>query len=178
MFEVIASIVALVAAAAAVMLIMAARKTDTFRVQRTARIQAPPEKIFPLINDFGNWSAWSPYERKNPAMRRARSGAASGPGAVYAWEGDKNVGKGRMEITEARPPSRITLKLDFERPFKANNMVDFTLEPRGQSTDVTWALYGPLPYMAKVMHTIFNMDRMVGSDFEAGLASLKAIAER
>jgi uncharacterized protein YndB with AHSA1/START domain len=164
--------------AVAAVLVLAATKPDTFVVQRTASINAPPEKIFPLINDFDNWASWSPYEKKDPAMKRTRSGAASGRGSVYAWEGDKNVGKGRMEIAEASPPSRITLKLDFEKPFAAHNIVDFTLEPKGQTTSVTWAMHGPVPYLAKIVHVIFNMDRMVGQDFEAGLANLKALAER
>jgi uncharacterized protein YndB with AHSA1/START domain len=147
-------------------------------VERTASIKAPPEKIFPLINDFDNWGAWSPYEKKDPAMKRTRRGAASGKGAVYAWDGDRNVGKGRMEIADASPPSKVTLKLDFEKPFEAHNIVNFTMEPKGDVTSVTWAMHGPVPYMAKIVHVIFNMDRMVGQDFEAGLANLKALAER
>jgi uncharacterized protein YndB with AHSA1/START domain len=178
MLKVFGIIALLLLVAVAAVLVLAATKPDTFVVQRTASINAPPEKIFPLINDFDNWASWSPYEKKDPAMKRTRSGAASGRGSVYAWEGDKNVGKGRMEIAEASPPSRITLKLDFEKPFAAHNIVDFTLEPKGQSTSVTWAMHGPVPYLAKIVHVIFNMDRMVGQDFEAGLASLKALAER
>ncbi len=178
MLKVVGIIVAVLLVAVAVVLVLAAQKPDTFRVQRTASIKAPPEKIFPLIDNFDNWGAWSPYEKKDPAMKRTRSGAASGKGAVYAWDGDRNVGKGRIEIAEATPPSKVTLTLDFEKPFAAHNIVDFTLEPKGESTNVTWAMRGPVPYIAKIMHVIFNMDRMVGNDFEAGLANLKAIAER
>ena len=178
MLEVFGVIALVLLAAIAVVLVLAAMKPDTFRVQRTASIAAPPEKIFPLINDFDNWGAWSPYEKKDPAMKRTRSGAASGKGSVYEWDGDKNVGKGRMEIAEASPPSRITLKLDFERPFEGHNIVDFTMEPRGKAASVTWAMQGPVPFMAKIMHVIFNMDRMVGKDFETGLANLKTLAER
>ena len=111
-------------------------------------------------------------------MKRMRSGAASGKGAVYAWEGDKNVGKGRMEIADASPPRSVTLKLDFEKPFAAHNMVDFTLQPAGASTNVTWAMQGRVPFIGKIMHVIFNVDRMVGTDFEVGLANMKALAER
>jgi uncharacterized protein YndB with AHSA1/START domain len=162
----------------AAVLIIAATKPDTFRVQRSTTIAAPPEKIFPHINDFHAWTAWSPYERKDPNMKRAFSGAAMGQGAIYEWDGDKNVGRGRIEITEASPPSRGALNLDMLKPFEAHNKVDFTLEPQGSATLVTWAMHGHTPYLAKIMHVFFNMDRMVGGDFEAGLANLKAVAER
>ena len=158
--------------------IAAAMKPDTFEVRRTAAIKAPPEKIFPLINEFDRWSAWSPWEKKDPAMKRTRSGAGSGKGAVYAWEGNGDVGKGRMEITDTAPPSKVTIRLDFEKPFEAHNVVDFMLEPRGDSTDVTWAMRGPAPFFSKVMQVFVSMDKMVGKDFEAGLANLKALAEK
>ena len=161
-----------------VVLANAAAKPDTFRVERTASIKAPPEKIFPLIDNFDNWGAWSPWEKKDPAMKRTRSGAASGKGSVYAWDGDKNVGKGRLEIAEASPPSKVTLKLDFERPFEAHNIVNFTMEPKGDATSVTWAMHGSVSFLAKIVHMFLDMDRMVGQDFEAGLANLKALAER
>ena len=156
----------------------AATKPDTFRVQRAANIKAPPEKIFSLINDLHSWGSWSPYEKKDPTMKRTHSGAANGKGAVYAWEGNKEIGKGSMEITESSPSSRVTIKLDFVKPFEAHNIVEFTLEPKGDSTNVTWAMHGPNPYLAKVMSIFFSMDRMVGKDFETGLANLKAVAEK
>ena len=159
-------------------LIYAATRPDSFRVQRATSIKAPPEKIFPLINDFQRWSAWSPYEKKDPTMKRTLSGAPSGKGAVYEWNGNKEIGQGRMEITETAPPSQLTLKLDFSRPFEAHNIVDFTLEPRGDTTQVTWAIHGPSPFMSKVMGIVINMDKMIGKDFEAGLADLKAISEK
>ena len=127
MIKVIASAVGVLVAA---FLIYAATRPDTFRVQRTTTIKAPPEKIFPLINDFQRWGAWSPYEKKDPTMKRTLSGAATGKGAVYEWDGNKDVGKGRMEITESAPPSQVTLQLDFIRPFAAHNIVDFTLEAK------------------------------------------------
>jgi uncharacterized protein YndB with AHSA1/START domain len=178
MRKLIGIVAAVLLVAIAAILVQAAMKPDTFRVERTASIKAPPEKIFPLISDFDNWGAWSPYEKKDPNMKRTRSGAANGKGAVYAWDGDKNVGKGRMEIAEASPPSKVSLKLDFERPFEAHNIVNFTMEPKGDATSVTWAMQGPVPYMAKIAHVIFNMDRMVGRDFEAGLANVKTLAEK
>ena len=159
-------------------LIFAATKPDTFRVQRSSSIKAPPEKIFALINDFHSWVSWSPYETKDPAMKKTFSGPAGGKGAVYEWDGDKNVGKGRMEISDTAPPSNVTIKLDFVKPFEAHNIVVFTLEPKGDSTGVTWAMQGPVPYVAKIVHVFLDMDSMVGKDFESGLANLKAISEK
>jgi uncharacterized protein YndB with AHSA1/START domain len=159
-------------------LIFAATKPDVFRVQRSASIKAPPEKIFALINDFNAWPAWSPWEKKDPAMKRTLGTTTAGKGATYAWEGNKEVGQGRMEITEAVPSSKVALKLDFLKPFEAHNTVDFTLEPKGDSTNVVWAMQGPTPYFVKLVHVFMDMDKMVGKDFEAGLANLKAAAEK
>ena len=156
---------------------VAATRPDTFRVERATRINAPPATVFALINDLRRWSAWSPYERKDPAMKRTYSGAASGPGAAYEWEGNREIGKGRMEITQVSPPSRITLTLDFIKPFKAHNVVEFTLEARGEVTTVTWVLHGPASYASKIMSIFFSIERMVGNDFESGLANLKTVAE-
>jgi uncharacterized protein YndB with AHSA1/START domain len=178
MLKIIAIIAVVIAIPVAAVLVYATTRPDTFRVQRAATIKAPPEKIFATLNDFRNWGAWSPWEKKDPAMKRTYSGAAAGKGAVYEWDGDKNVGQGRMEIADATPPSRLSLKLDFLRPFEAHNMVDFTLEPRGDTTNVTWAMNGRVPYFAKILHMFFDMDRMVGADFEVGLANLKALAEK
>jgi carbon monoxide dehydrogenase subunit G len=160
-------------------LIFAASKPDTFRVQRAISIKAPPAQIFPFINDFDKWSAWSPYEKKDPAMKRNRSGAASGKGAVYAWEGNGEVGVGRMEITDSSPPSKVALNLDFVKPFAGHNSVEFTMEPQGDATNVTWSMQcvGPAPFISKLMQVFFNMDKMVGKDFETGLANLKTVAE-
>jgi len=160
------------------LLAFAATKPDSFQVQRTASVKAPPEKIFPLIDDFQNWGSWSPYENKDPAMKRAHSGPASGKGAVYEWDGDKNVGKGRMEITESSPASKIVIQLDFFKPFEAHNIAEFTLEPQGDTTKVTWAMHGPAPFISKLMQVFINFDNMIGKDFEAGLANLKAVAEK
>lgn len=178
MIKTVAIIVAvLIAVAIAGILILAATKPDTFRVVRTTTIKAPPEKVFAAINDFHSWGAWSPYEKKDPAMKRTLSGAASGKGAMYAWEGDKNVGIGSMEILDTSPPSKVRIRLDFVKPFEAHNIVEFTMEPHGDTTKVTWAMQGPLPYIAKVVHLVFNVDKMVGTDFEIGLANLKALVE-
>jgi len=150
---------------------------DNFRVQRTTSIKAPPEKIFPLINDFHRWGSWSPWEKMDPEMKRTYSGAASGKGAAYAWQGNSKVGEGRMEIADTSPPSKVTIKLDFMKPFEAHNTAEFTLEPKGDSTNVTWAMYGPSEFITKVMGVFVSMDKMIGKDFETGLANLKTVAE-
>ena len=161
-----------------VVLILATNKPDTFRVTRAIDIKAPPEKIFPLIADFHRWTTWSPYEKKDPAMKRSYGGPSGDVGQTYAWDGDKNVGAGRMTLVEASTPSRIQIKLDFARPFEAHNVVAFSLAPHGDTTTVTWDMQGPAPLLAKIVHVFINMDKMVGSDFEIGLANLKTVAEK
>jgi uncharacterized protein YndB with AHSA1/START domain len=183
MLKAIGVVMVTLAVLAAGVIAYAATRPDTFRVQRTTTINAAPETVFALINDFERWPSWSPYEKKDPAMKRSRSGAAAGQGAVYEWSGDSNVGQGRMEILEAKRPEKVLIKLDFLRPFEAHNMAEFTMVPRQNatevmSTEVTWAIYGPNLFIGKVMSLVFNMDKMIGTDFEAGLANLKAIAEK
>ncbi len=168
---------ALIGIAIGAVLAMASTKPNTFRVQRAATIAAPPEKVFALINDFREWSRWSPWEKKDPSMTRTYGGSAAGVGATYAWEGDKNVGKGGMEIVESTHASKIGLKLDFEKPFEAHNRVDFTLTPQVGGTHVDWAMHGPATFMTKIIQVFMNMDKMVGKDFEAGLADMKKAAE-
>lgn len=171
------AILIIVAALIAGVLAYAATKPDTFRVQRSASIKAPPERIFPLINDYRNWAAWSPYERKDPAMKRTFGATTAGKGATYSWEGNKDVGQGGMEIQDSVPSSKVTIRLDFLKPFEAHNIVDFTLQPEGDATKVTWEMHGPAPYFSKLMQVFINMDKMVGTDFEAGLASMRTVAE-
>lgn len=155
----------------------AATKPGAFRVDRATEIKAPQEKVYRLIDDFHHWEVWSPWEKLDPTMKKTFSGAPSGTGAGYAWEGNGKVGVGRMEITNAASPSRVTIKLDFLKPFEAHNTAEFTLEPKGDSTKVTWAMHGTQPFMAKVMSVVINMDKMIGKDFETGLANMKAAAE-
>jgi len=162
----------------AVLLILAAMKPDTFRVQRTTSINAPPDRIFPLINDFHSWPSWSPWENLDPAMKRTHSGSPNGKGAVYEWEGNKKVGSGRMEIMESTPASKIVTKLDFLKPFEAHNTAEYTLTPKGGATDVSWVMHGPSPFFSKVMQVFVSMDKLVGKDFEKGLANLKSVAEK
>lgn len=177
MFKLIALILL---AAVVVVLVLAATQPDTINVQRTARIAAAPERIFPLLSDFhrNSWGAWSPYEDKDPDMQRTLSGAANGVGAVYEWQGDSNIGQGRMEIVTAQVPSKVTIKLDFIKPFAAHNVAEFTLQPQAAGTDVTWSMRGPATFLSKIMGLFLNMDRMIGNDFETGLARLKVIAEQ
>ena len=158
-------------------LIATATRPDTFTIERTGTVNAPPEKVFPFIDDFKRWDAWSPWEKKDPAMQRSFGAITSGKGATYAWSGNKDVGQGSMEITESEPSSRVALKLDFLKPFEAHNAVDFTLTPAASGTDVRWRMQGRNNFIAKIMHMFMNIDKMVGKDFEAGLANLKAAAE-
>jgi Polyketide cyclase / dehydrase and lipid transport len=175
MLKIIAIVVVVLIAG---VLIFAATKPDIFRIQRSASIKASPEKIFAFINDFKRWEVWSPWEKKDPAMKRNYGTTTAGVGATYTWEGNKDVGQGGMQIVESVLPNKIALKLDFVKPFEAHNIVTFTLEPQSGMTKVNWAMEGPLPYFMKVMHLFINVDKMVGKDFEAGLASLAAAAEK
>jgi Polyketide cyclase / dehydrase and lipid transport len=182
MFEIIAIIAVVLAIVLAIVLILAATKPGTFSVQRAITVQAPPESIFPLVNDFHQWGSWSPYENKDPAMKRSYSGAADGKGAIYGWQGNKNVGSGRMEILDSSEPSKIVIKLDFFTPFEGHNTAEFTMLPQGDATNlttnVTWLMHGPASLMSKVMQVFINLDKMIGKDFEIGLANLKRLTEK
>jgi hypothetical protein len=160
-----------------VALFMAWRKPDIFRVERRATIHAPAETVFAGINDLVAWQGWSPWAKKDPNAKATFGTITVGTGATFGWDGDRNVGKGQMTITDSRPVSGVTFRLDFEKPFKGTNIAEFTLTPVAGGTEVVWAMHGPANLMSKVMDLLLNMDRMVGRDFEAGLANLKAIAE-
>ena len=177
MSEIIAVIAVILALAIALVLILATRKPDTFSVMREIVIRAPPATIFALISDFRRWKSWSPWENKDPALQRSFGGADSGKGAVYGWEGNRNVGSGRMEILEAAAPTKIVIKLDFIKPFEGHNTAEFTMRPQGDATHVTWLMHGPCNFMGKIMHVFINMDAMIGKDFAAGLSSLKRLTE-
>jgi hypothetical protein len=177
MFEIVAIVAIVLAVAIAIVLILAATKPDTFSVQRATTVRAPAEKIFALINDFHRWGTWSPYEARDPAMKRSYSGPANGVGAVYGWDGNNNVGAGRMEILDASAPAKIVIKLDFFRPFEGHNTAEFTMLPQGDATNVTWVMQGPASFMSKLMQVFMNLDRMIGKDFEIGLANLKRLTE-
>ena len=168
--------VALVGAAAAVLGI-AAKKPNEFRIRRSTRINTTPDRVYPHLIDFRKWEAWSPWEKLDPALKRTHSGAASGKGAVYDWEGNSKAGKGRMEITDTSAPNRVVIAIHFIKPFEARNVVEFQLEPSGGGTDVTWSMSGSNPFVMKVMGVFTDMDQMIGKDFEKGLAALKMVSE-
>ena len=170
--KIVVAIVVLLAA----ILLFAATKPDIFRIQRSLVIQAPAEKIFPLINDLHNWPQWAPQDREDSTMKRTFSGAESGVGAMSGWSGTGQTGAGRMAITESTPAKSVTVDVDWRRPFAARNINEFTLDPDGASTKVTWSMHGPNLYMMKLMSVFTNMDRMMGQHFESGLANLKQAA--
>src|SRR5687768_12670371 len=154
-----------------------AARPSRFRIVRTATMRAPVAAVFAQINDFRHWQAWSPWARRDPAMKQTYEGAAGGAGAVYTWEGNKEVGKGRMTLVESRAGERITIAMEFFAPFAATATTEFTFTPRGDGTEVTWAMSGTRSFVAKGLDMVMNMDRMVGGDFEKGLASMKSIVE-
>lgn len=174
-----AQILALVAAVVLVGFIAyVASRPGELRVTRRATIAAPPDRIFAQLANLPGWRAWSPWEKKDPAMKRTFAGPESGVGAAYAWEGNKDVGSGRMEITQATPASKVVIALHFLKPFEARNTAEFTLEPEGNGTRVTWEMSGPANFLSKLMGVFMDMDRMIGKDFEEGLANLKALCEQ
>ena len=159
-------------------LVYAATLSNTFQVQRSLRINASPEKIYPLINNMRGMNSWNPFAEADPEIKITYSGPESGKGARYDWTGNSKVGEGNIEITDASAPNRVTLQLNMLKPLEAHNTVVFTLVPNGDGTDVIWAMNGERPFIGKVMDAVFNMDRMVGGQFEKGLAKLKSIAEK
>jgi hypothetical protein len=175
----IAALALIVAVAIAALLLYAASRPDVIRIERSVHIAAPSERIRPLIDDMQLFNTWNPYNRKDPLMKASYRGPGSGPGAAYDFDGNKNVGKGSIQITEPSGPDRVSMRLDMTAPMACHNAIDFILAPQGDTTtQVTWAMQGPCPFMGKLMGVIFNMDKMVGRDFESGLASLKTLAER
>jgi uncharacterized protein YndB with AHSA1/START domain len=162
----------------AAVLIIAASRPDTFTIQRSRTIQAPPEKIFALIDDFYNWNQWAPQDREDSTMKRTFSGPESGTGAVSEWKSSGSAGSGKMMIAESTAPRKISVKVDFARPFEAHNVNEFTLERSGTSTTVTWSMQGTNLFIMKLMGVAVSMDRMVGKHFDSGLDNLKATAEK
>ena len=150
----------------------------TYAVQRSRTIHAPPERIYPLIADFHQWTRWSPWEEVDPAMERAYSGNGEGVGAVYAWSGNRKAGAGRMEIVEAEENRRVDIALNFDKPFKSSNRTTFTLTPVGDATEVTWRMEGPRTLLMRAFGMVFNMEKVIGGDFEKGLGRLGSTATR
>jgi uncharacterized protein YndB with AHSA1/START domain len=175
MFKIIGFV--LLAAIVAV-LVLAAMKPNSFAVKRSITINAPAAKVHALINDFQAWPRWSPWENKDPGMQRTLSAVTAGTGASYGWLGNKEVGQGEMKISSSTPPSQVVIQLHFMKPFEAKNEVDFRLTPKGEMTEVLWDMHGPSPFINKLMSVFMNFDKMIGKDFEQGLANLKALAEK
>jgi len=175
MFKIVAIVIVVLIAA---FLIYAATMPSSFRVERSAVINAPPEKLFAFISDFRTWEQWSPYEKLDPQMAKTLRGSASGQGAIYEWKGNSNAGSGRIEITEATSPNKVVMTLDMFEPMEGHNLVEFTLQPKSDATEVTWTMNGPSPYISKLMIAAGLMDKMVGGQFEEGLAQLKLVAEK
>jgi uncharacterized protein YndB with AHSA1/START domain len=151
---------------------------DTYTVERSATIDAPPARVYEQIADFHHWRNWSPWEKVDPELKRVYSGAEAGVGAVYGWSGNRKAGQGRMEITETAHPSRIRIDLVFEKPWKARSDIVFTIRPEGSGSHVTWTMTGRKTLMTTVMGIFTSMDKMIGPDFERGLAQLKATTEK
>lgn len=157
--------------------ILVSTRPADFRISRSAKMAAPPAKVFTQVNDFHNWDAWSPWAKLDPNANVTFGGEPSGKGATFAWSGNDKVGAGRQTIVESHPDELIQIKLEFEKPFKATNTAEFTFQPEGDQTLVTWSMFGKNNFMGKAISLIMDCDKMVGPDFEKGLASLKAIVE-
>ena len=160
-----------------VLVVIIALQPADFRVARSTAISAPPAAVFAQVNDFHNWEAWNPWGKIDPAMKQAYEGAPAGTGSVYKWSGNNEVGEGRMTIIESRPSELIRIKLEFFKPFAATNTAEFTFKPDGNQTAVTWSMFGEKNFMAKAVHLFMNMDKMIGGQFDTGLASMKSIVE-
>ena len=158
-------------------ILLVAGQSDEFTVTRSAKISAPPEKIFPHVNDLHNWEAWSPWAKLDPNAKNSFEGAASGVGAAMAWEGNCKVGVGRMTITESKPSESICFRLDFKKPMKATNLAELNFKTEGGQTLVTWSMTGQKNFVGKFFHLLMSCDQMIGGQFEKGLAAIKPIAE-
>jgi hypothetical protein len=170
---------AAVAAVIVVFLIVVALQPSDFRIERSATMRAPAPAAFAQVNDFQNWQAWSPWEKVDPALKRQYEGPKAGTGAVYAWQGNKDVGEGRMTIMESRPAELVRIKLEFFKPFAATNTAEFSFKPAGaDTTAVTWSMAGQNTFLSKAISLFIDMDRMVGGMFDQGLTQMKAIVER
>ncbi len=171
------TILIVLAAVALVVVVVVAMQPSEFRVTRSTTVAAPPAAVFAQVNDFHRWEAWNPWGKIDPAMKQTYQGAPAGTGAIYTWTGNKEVGEGRMTLTESRPNDLIRIKLEFFKPFAATNTAEFTFMPEGNQTLVTWSMRGDNNFMAKAIHLFINMDKMIGGQFEEGLESMKSVVE-
>jgi uncharacterized protein YndB with AHSA1/START domain len=171
-------VVAVVALVVLAILVIAAFRPGSIQILRSRSIQATPDKVFALIEDFHNWKQWAPQDVDDPALKRTFSGPEHGLGAASEWSGSRNSGQGKMLIVESEPPKKLSIKVDFVKPFEAHNVNEFTLEPAGASTLVTWKMQGTNAYFMKVMGIFMNMDKVMGEHFERGLDNLKIVSEK
>jgi hypothetical protein len=160
-----------------VFVVIVALQPAEFHVARSTTISAPPAAVFAQVNDFHKWEAWNPWGKIDPAMKQSYEGAPAGTGAIYTWAGNKEAGEGRMTIAESRPSELVRVKLEFFKPFAATNAAEFTFKPEGSQTLVMWSMFGEKNFMAKAVHLFMNMDKMIGEQFEKGLASMKSVVE-
>ena len=158
-------------------LIVVATRPGEFRYERSAAINAPPDAVFPLVNDFHNWNGWSPWDKLDPNLKRTYEGPAQGVGAMYGWTGNDDVGEGRMTITDAKANESIKIKLEFIRPFAAVNDTEFTFKPEGAGTKVSWVMSGKNNFMSKAFGLFVDVEEMIGKDFDKGLAQMKQLGE-
>ncbi|MBK8009184.1 MAG: SRPBCC family protein [Rhizobiales bacterium] len=177
-FYIVLGIGAVMITAIVVVLILASMKPNQFRVERSIDIAAPASKIFPYFEDLKQQRNWSPWDQKDPDMKRVYSGADKGVGAVYAWDGNREVGAGQQEIISVRPNEKVEANIDFYRPMRAKNHVEFLLKPAGNGTKASWIIFGPMPFISRVMSIFMSFDKMIGNEFEKGLLQLKVLAEK
>ena len=174
----IIKILAVLAVIILVFLVIVATRPADFRVERSTTILASPIDVFGEVNELKRWDAWSPWMKLDPNAKSTYEGPPAGTGAAMAWAGNRNVGEGRMIITESRPPELIRFRLDFYKPMAGTSTAEFSFKPEGEQTVVTWAMFGKNNFMAKAFGLFVNCDNMVGSQFEKGLASMKSISEK
>jgi hypothetical protein len=177
MLETVLIILLVLAVIVVVFVAVVAMRPAEFRIWRSATIAAPAPDLFAQVNDFHNWEAWSPWAKLDPTMKQTYEGAPAGSGAIYSWAGNGKVGEGRMTVTLSHPSDLIRINLEFLKPFKATNIAEFTFKPEGNQTVVTWSMSGRNNFMLKAFGLFMNMDKMVGGDFEKGLANMKSVVE-
>lgn len=175
--KLILGILALIVVVVVVFCVVVARQPEDLKITRSATFNAPPWALFEEINDFHKWERWSPWAKIDPTMQVTHSGALAGTGAVYAWAGTGEAGEGKMTITESHPHEQIVIDLEFIKPFAAKNVTEFRFKPDGDKTDVTWTMEGKKDFIMKAFGLVVDMDKMIGADFEKGLAQLKPVVE-
>lgn len=177
MKKVLLTIFVLIVVAIGAVLALAATKPDTYTVTRSATIAASPDQVYTFVNDFHQWPQWSPWEKLDPNMNRTYGGAPNGVGATYSWNGNSDVGEGRMTITDSQVGEKVGIRLEFLKPMASTSQTEFAFNRSGAGTEVVWTMSGHCDYMTKVFTVFMDMDQMIGKDFETGLANLKVLAE-